>query len=188
MRIYSFLISVMSFLMSVLSFNQFINNRKTLVNYVTKGTMKYMKSYVKLEDLQQQTLLSYYKYKDSIIYPLHVNSSLIKKMFKETMQYSHQQRKHQIKTTKLHDYYSSLYSYEEELIEFIDSKISLNCFLEKCNLTSDEIITISMLINNKTLDEIRNYHKYTFQGFKKHINKIKRKTRDIKLDATEPFF
>ena len=77
MRSTSFLI-LLSYLMAVMSFNQFIYDSKSLVNYVTKGTMKYMKSYVSLEDLQQQTLLSYYKYKNDIVFPLDINSFLIK--------------------------------------------------------------------------------------------------------------
>jgi len=183
MRSTSFLI-LLSYLMAVMSFNQFIYDSKSLVNYVTKGTMKYMKTYVSLEDLQQQTLLSYYKYKNDIVFPLDINSFLIKKMFKETMQYSHQQRKHKIKNTKLIHTESSFFHCDESSC---DLQIVLK-LIKNCNLTEEELITISMLVNNKTLDEIRNYHKYTFHGFKKHINKIKRKTRDITLDATEPFF
>ena len=161
---------LMSFLMSVLSFNNLIYDRDKLINYVTKGTWKYMKNYVKLEDLKQQTFLSYYTYKDSITFPINTNDPIIKKMFHETMKYSHHERKHKMKNCKLLDYIVEKQNDNENII--INHYSLLKNYHQ---LNKEEKTTISMLIDNKSSIEICEYHKYTFQRFKKHIKNIKKK-------------
>jgi len=161
--------------MSVLSYNNLIYDRDKLINYVTKGTWKYMKNYVRFQDLQQQTFLSYYTHRDFIIFPIHINDPMIKKLFRETMQYSYQERKHTIKNYKLLDYVAEKQNSHPKDDIIIIKDYSLFKNFQQLKLNSEEKKTILMLMDNKSSIEISEYHKFTFQGFKKHIRNIKKK-------------
>ena len=171
----------LSFIISVMSFNQIIDQNH-LINYVVKGTNKYMNKFVIKDDVYQQALLSYYKYKDSIVFPIETTNPMVKNILRETMQYGNQERKYKIKNNRFNNYIDNLYSYEDALIDNNYQKMKLQTFFKNYDkFTKEEIITILMLIDNKTLAQIREYHRYTFMGFQKHIKIIKRKLSTLIL-------
>jgi hypothetical protein len=168
------------FPLSVISFTSQIMNQNHLINYVVKGTNKYMNKFVIKDDVYQQALLSYYKYKDSIVFPIDNTDPIVKKILRETMQYGNQERKYKIKNNRFNSYIDNIYSYEDILIDNNYTKMKLQTFFRNYDkFTKEELITILMLIDNKTLSQIREYHKYTFMGFQKHIRIIKRKLSDF---------
>lgn len=128
-----------------------LKKEKELINYVSVGLYKRMKSYTSYQDLKQNVYFSYYQ--KNITFPIYSNSTLIKNIFSET---SKQINRKVVVDFVDQPYYDNIMFSSTSIIDKLDPN-ERQFILDYCNKI-----------------DVMNKYKLTFPRVKKEIKRIKK--------------